>query len=169
MESKNQSLPEISADIKRTWQRTRRDHSAGGVVYRYADETNAVEIALIATRGATRWQLPKGSREQDESSVETAIREVQEEVGLDTVEKRFLQTIDYWYWDTFRKEVPELVHKSVDFYLLQVVGGTLSDACYEVDAAGWFPIANALQILTFQGELEVVRLAAQALRVSIEE
>lgn len=193
MIANSHSLPEISAEIKRTWKRIRRDYSAGGVAYRrcFPDDflgegqdreqlngdagketqtertentrAHSIEIALIATRGGKRWQLPKGSREGDESPTETAIREVEEEAGLKTVCEGYLKTIDYWYWDTYRKDVPELVHKTVDFYLLRVVGGTLTDQCYEVDAAEWFSFERAMQVMTFEGELEVVRLAMNAL------
>lgn len=123
-----------------------------------------IEVALIATRGGRRWQLPKGSREAGESPLQTAIREVHEEVGLRTTDEGFLKSIDYWYWDTYRKVVPELVHKSVDFYLLRVVGGALSDSSYEVDAVGWFTIEHALSILTFAGEREVLALAQSRLK-----
>lgn len=157
------TLPEISAQTKQTWTRIRHDNSAGGVAYRrVAAQGGAgenIEVALIATRGGRRWQLPKGSREANESSLQTAIREVHEEVGLHTENEGFLQTIDYWYWDTYRKEIAELVHKSVDFYLLRVVGGVLSDSSYEVDAVGWFSLERALHVLTFAGEREVVQMA----------
>jgi 8-oxo-dGTP pyrophosphatase MutT (NUDIX family) len=175
---KRSSLPEISAHTKATWTRTRHDRSAGGVAYRrVVAEENApahldaepiqmedFEVALIATRGGRRWQLPKGSREGNESSLETAIREVHEEVGLHTESQGFLQTIDYWYWDTYRKDVPELVHKAVDFYLLRVVGGVLSDSSYEVDAVGWFRLDHALRVLTFPGEREVLEMAQSKLQ-----
>ena len=153
------SLPVINQEIKRTWRRTRQDYSAGGVAYRLAPETNTVQIALIATHGGQRWQLPKGSRETGETSLVTAVREVAEETGIESVQEAFLQTIDYWYWDTYQKEVPELVHKLVDFYLLRMVGGELTDSSYEVDAVGWFTLADALRIMTFEGEKAVVRQA----------
>jgi 8-oxo-dGTP pyrophosphatase MutT (NUDIX family) len=152
-------LPEISEQTKRSWRPIRHEHSAGGVAYRFNPDTNQIEIALIATRGGMRWQLPKGALEEREASLEAAIREVYEEVGLCTEAECFLKSIDYWYWDTYRKSVPELVHKAVDFYLLRTVGGTLSDQCYEVDAVAWYPPEQALEILTFAGETEVVRLA----------
>jgi 8-oxo-dGTP pyrophosphatase MutT (NUDIX family) len=167
-----ESLPEISALTKSTWQRKRRDHSAGGVAFRRAPagegEAGEFEIALIATRGGKRWQLPKGSREGDERSEQTAVREVEEEVGLRTEVVEFLSSIDYWYWDTYRKDVPELVHKTVDFFLLRVVGGALNDACYEVDAVGWFSFDAAVRIMTFSGELEVVRLARERLNAGAD-
>lgn len=153
---------EIDEETKRNWQRQRRDHSAGGVAYRRVAQ-EAVEIALIATRNGTRWQLPKGTCEAGEAPDETARREVQEEVGLSTVDEGFLQAIDYWYWDTYRKRTPELVHKRVDFYLLRVVGGELSDASFEVDSAAWFTPEEALRLLTFPGEQAVVRQAIDRL------
>lgn len=155
--------PPISEQVKRNWQRCRLDYSAGGVAFRRAGRDGLVEVALIATRGGTRWQLPKGSREAGETSVETAIREVREEVGLTTEPVQFLETIEFWYWDTYRKEIPELVQKKVDFYLLRVTGGTISDQSYEVDGVAWFSMEQALAVLTFDGEREVAEQAARIL------
>ena len=156
---------QITEEIKRTWRRRRHDHSAGGVAYCRAGGPDApLEIALIATRSGTRWQLPKGTCENGETSEQTALREVAEEVGLVTACEGFLQAIEYWYWDTYRKETPELVQKRVDFYLLRVVGGELSDASIEVDSAAWFTPAEALTVLTFPGEREVVQTALACLR-----
>lgn len=150
-------LIEITEEIKRTWRRRRNDYSAGGVAYRRAGAE--LEIALIATRSGTRWQLPKGTCENGETSEQTALREVAEEVGLVTACDCFLQAIDYWYWDTYRKETPELVHKRVDFYLLRVVGGELNDSSIEVDSTAWFQPGEALNVLTFLGERDVVQAA----------
>ncbi len=149
--------PEITADVKATWRQRRSDFSAGGVAFRKGE--SGYEAALIATRGGTRWQLPKGTCEPNETLEQTAIREVMEEVGLHTAIVTFLQPIEYWYWDTYQRAVPELVHKRVDFFLLRVVGGELTDTCYEVDATGWFPLTQALELLSFRGERDVMRAA----------
>ena len=66
------------------------------------------------------------------------MREVAEEVGLATACDVSSRPSTYWYWDTYRKDMPELVHKRVDFYLLRVVGGELSDSSFEVDGTAWF-------------------------------
>lgn len=190
------SLPEITPEIRRTWRKTRQDHSSGGVAYAYlsagttqdgdsreiehvdqeksdidatktdssAHKDEHLQIALIATHGNQRWQLPKGSRETGETSLETAIREVEEETGLATEQVQFLRTIDYWYWDTYQKDVPELVHKLVDFYLLRVIGGTLNDSSYEVDDVRWFTPDAALDTMTFGGEKAVVKQAVALLQ-----
>ena len=152
--------PPITDEIKRTWPRSRLDTSSGGVAFRVLS-TGAVEIALIATRGGDRWQLPKGSCERGETSIETALREVEEEVGLCTRPVSFLRKIDFWYWDTYRKDVPELVHKQVDFWLVEVVSGVISDASHEVDGVAWYAIDSAINALTFPGERAVTEQARQ--------
>lgn len=162
MEPNKKEMPDTSPQPQ-PGRRARHAYSSGGVAYRRHPQTGEIEIALISTQGGTRWQLPKGSREADETSIQTAIREVEEEVGLLSEHEAFLQTVEYWYWDTHRKAIPELVHKSVDFYLLRVVGGKLSDASFEVDAVGWFSMEEAQEMLTFSGELGVTKLAATRL------
>lgn len=166
--------PPINAETKRTWTHRRSDYSAGGVAWRIVSGGGAApdgadfgvlqlestdmhfEVALIATRGGTRWQLPKGTREPGESAEATALREVEEEVGLKTQIDRFLRTVEYWYWDTWQRSPAVLVQKRVDFYLQRVVGGELSDASIEVDSTGWFTLREALALLTFSGERQVI-------------
>jgi 8-oxo-dGTP pyrophosphatase MutT (NUDIX family) len=155
-------LPTISSEMKRTWQPRRIDYSAGGVAYRFTTGT-LCEIALIATQGGTRWQLPKGTCEAGETQEQTAIREVEEEVGLQTENEGLLKTICYWYWDTYRKPTPELVQKHVALFLLRMVGGELSDTSIEVDAVAWFTPQQAIDILSFEGERDVVRMAQKKL------
>ncbi|MEM7127097.1 MAG: NUDIX domain-containing protein [Chloroflexota bacterium] len=165
------SLPEISEQIKKSWQPQRVDYSSGGVAYRLdvqgsqeSDDRRLLtsiesqtRIALIATHGGKRWQLPKGTVEDGETSLEAAIREVEEESGLQTEFNGFIETVEYWYWDTFNRVIPMLVRKRVDFYLLRVIGGELSDLSIEVDAVAWFTPEQALNRMTFKAERAIVR------------
>jgi len=141
----------------------RQSYSAGGVAFRLVEITQdcagGVQVALIATAGGHRWQLPKGRLEPGEEAVQAAIREVEEETGLRTVVELFLRTVAYSYTDTYKREVPETVYKRVDFYLLRVVGGELSDLSFEVDGVIWTTPEDALDRLTFDGERECVRQA----------
>lgn len=124
------------------------------------------EIALIATRGGTRWQLPKGTCEPGETVEQTALREVREECGLAGQCEAHLGAIEYWYWDTHHRTTPELVQKRVDFYLMQAVGGELSDASIEVDSVNWFTLTQASQVLTYPSEREMVSRATGLLAAS---
>jgi 8-oxo-dGTP diphosphatase len=124
-------------------------------------EAGSIEVALIATSGGRRWQLPKGRLEADEEPIMAAIREVQEETGLITAYEAFLKTIEYHYIDTYSRYIPELVIKRVDFYLLQVVGGELNNHSFEVDDVAWCSPAEALALLTFPSEQECIQVAQE--------
>lgn len=136
--------------------KTAMEISAGGVIYRRDEGEPAV--CLISTQGRTAWQLPKGIIERGEQPEEAARREVAEETGLHGELLRHLEKIEYWYvWERTR------IHKFVDFYLLRYVEGSTEDHDHEVDDARWFPLTEAQERLSFEGERRVLHLAAQAL------
>ena len=123
-----------------------------------------VEVALIATdREARRWQLPKGRLYLMEEPLAAALREVEEETGLETEYETFLKTVHYEYLDTYARSVPERVYKKVDFYLLRVVGGRLSDASIEVEKGGLGHTEDAFKRLAYAGEQECIELRLEHL------
>ena len=144
----------------------RHIHSAGGVAYRLhqASACSLVQVALIATdKECRRWQLPKGRLYPSEEPLTAALREVEEETGLETEFESFLKTVRYDYLDTYARAVPERVYKKVDFYLLRVVGGILSDASVEVRKVEWASPDDALVRLAYDGERDCIKLALEYL------
>lgn len=144
----------------------RHIHSAGGVAFRVQqDETlSSIQVALIATdKECRRWQLPKGRLYPTEKPLTAALREVEEETGLETEYESFLKTVHYQYLDTYARTVPEKVIKKVDFYLLRVVGGRLSDASVEVQKVEWASADEALTRLAYDGERDCLKLAMELL------
>ncbi len=139
--------------------RTEFHVSAGGVVYR-RDEDGRIWVAVIRVRD--RLALPKGLVEKGEKTLETAVREVQEETGLEVAPRAFIDKIDYWYyWREDGEKVRH--HKVVYFYLMQYKGGDPSRHDFEVDEVLWLPIEEALQRLSYKSEREVVRKAYEML------
>ena len=144
----------------------RHIHSAGGVAYRLqqADAQSFFEVAVIATdRECRRWQLPKGRLYPTEQPLTAALREVEEETGLETEFESFLKTVHYIYLDTYARTVPERVFKKVDFFLLRVVGGYLSAASVEVQKVEWASVGDALARLAYDGERDCLKLAMEHL------
>jgi len=139
--------------------KTRSEFSAGGVVIRRAPA--GVEVALAARRtrkGHLAWGLPKGLVEPGEEPDHTALREVQEETGLEAKIVRPLGDISYWYvWEN------ERVRKKVTFFLMEAMGGDLSLHDHEMEEVRWFPLQQAVGKASYPSEREVIRRGAEAL------
>lgn len=139
------------ADAKR---KTRNEHSSGGAVIDL--RTGVAYVALIATRGRTRWGLPKGAVGTGETSEQAALREVLEETGLEAEIVRPLDTIEYFF-----RAGDTLIRKRVDFYLMRYVGGTLTPQLTEVDDVEWVELNAAIQRASFESERKLLEIALQ--------
>jgi len=111
-------------------------------------------VALIATRGRTRWGLPKGAVSAGETSEQAALREVLEETGL---EARIIQPLDKIEY--FFRAGGTLIHKSVDFYLMIYTAGQLTPQLSEVDDVEWVALPDAIQRASFDSEKKLLEMA----------
>src|SRR6202165_1419047 len=136
--------------------RTRNEHSSGGAVISFRD--GAAFVAMIATRGRTRWGLPKGAVSEGETSEAAALREVREETGLEAKIVKPLDTIEYFF-----RAGDTLIRKRVDFYLMQHTGGTLTPQLREVDDAEWVELGEAIERASFESERKLLEVAQQEL------
>jgi 8-oxo-dGTP pyrophosphatase MutT (NUDIX family) len=141
---------------KSNWRKripTRQRVSAGGVAFRQrACET---EVALICVGRHKRWQLPKGTVERGESLEETALREVHEETGIETDVIAPIDTIEYRYIGRSRGRFVRY-HKQVHFFLMGYCSGDVADHDQEVLEARWVSFDQALQMLSFKNERQVL-------------
>lgn len=126
--------------------------SAGGVVYRKVNDI--LEVILCGMKTPVIWALPKGGPEQNETIEQTALREVQEETGLQVKIQTSLGEIQYsfvGYHDKIRYQ------KTVRFYLMVPTGGNISLHDPEFDFVRWFPESQIFNFMTYPSELEIVR------------
>ena len=130
----------------------RSEYSSGGAVIMFRD--GSPFVAMIATRGRTRWGLPKGAVSQGETSEGAALREVLEETGLQASIVKPLDTIEYFF-----RAGDTLIRKRVDFYLMLHSGGELTPQLSEVDDVEWVALSEAIRRASFDSERKLLESA----------
>lgn len=127
--------------------------SAGGLVYKKID--NILYFVLCYKKKTNRWHLPKGTQELNESIYNTAIREVEEETGLEVKMKTFLSDIFYKFTDTQNNTL----NKKVTFYIMEAIGGCFEKHDKEFDKIIWADSNEAIKLLNYTNEKELVTKA----------
>jgi 8-oxo-dGTP diphosphatase len=124
----------------------REVHAAGGVIVRDG------RIAVVHRPHREDWSLPKGKLEKGESFEEAAVREIREETGYEVTLGEPLTDVRY----EDHKGRP----KVVKYWLMSIVGGDFA-ANDEVDELRWLAPNDAIALLTYANDHEIVREAAE--------
>jgi 8-oxo-dGTP pyrophosphatase MutT (NUDIX family) len=176
------------AEISHGWERYRtlRAYSAGGVVFRLVPasplppqqvrlrraqgigyhsarggepKVTRVEVALVGRSRSGIWVLPKGTPHAGETIEQVALREVQEETGLQVRLIAYIGTISYRF---VRDHIR--YHKQVRHFLLEAIGGDITLHDQEYDRVGWFSLGEACRLLTYQNEVNILYQAEAILQ-----
>jgi 8-oxo-dGTP pyrophosphatase MutT (NUDIX family) len=136
--------------------------TAGGVLYKI--ENDKVYLCLIYRQWDFKpdgaWLLPKGHIEENETSQIAAQREIGEETGYSEIELiKFIKktSIEYKYKN-------EIIQKETEWFLFKLLGGqkikslTQGESSSEVFEIHWKEIGEAVNLITFDVEKEVVSL-----------
>jgi 8-oxo-dGTP pyrophosphatase MutT (NUDIX family) len=131
----------------------REEFSAGGVVVSKGQVITIVPVKRAAD-GRRVLGLPKGHPDGDETPEQAATREIAEEAGVRAELVEELGDVEYHYERKGRS-----VRKVVRFFLFDYTSGDLADHDHEIEEASWMPLAEAAQLLTYEGEREMVSRA----------
>jgi 8-oxo-dGTP diphosphatase len=119
--------------------------AAGGVVARHGPKE--LEVVLVHRPKYDDWSLPKGKCHSGESDEACALREVEEETGLRCELVSELASTSYR--DSAGR--PKLAR----YWLMHPAAGELH-ALNEVDDARWLSIDEAIELLTYERDRNVL-------------
>lgn len=119
--------------------------AAGGIVARRA--STGLELLLVYRRHRDDWTFPKGKIDPGETLRGCARREVLEETGMECRTAAFVDVVVY---STGRRR-----RKAVAYWLMWIDQGEFRPND-EVAAVGWFDLASARSVLTYQRDRDLL-------------
>lgn len=137
-----------------------REPTAGGIVFRRNEKSNAIEILLIQD-AKDRWTIPKGHIEEGETAKETAAREIGEETGLTSVDvMSWLGKIHFRY-----RRQQSLVLMTTQIYLVHAKKDSDKLKKEEwMNGIGWFDVHEALDMIEYEDIGKLILLAMKKIR-----
>jgi len=120
--------------------------AAGAVLWRPAESGEPL-IAVVHRPRYDDWSLPKGKVDPGETEPVTAVREILEETGYESVLGRRLASVSYPL---------EQGTKKVRYWAARSTGGGFSPNS-EVDKLDWLPVAEAMLRLQYPHDRKVLR------------
>ena len=108
------------------------------------------EKVLLIKQTKGHWGFPKGHVEENETEVETAIREVKEETNLDVEivsDKRYVE----------RYITDKGVDKESVYFIAKKIGGIAKEQEEEIVSMEWLDFEEAIEALTFDNMKELLK------------
>ena len=108
------------------------------------------KVLLVYEKNRNFWGFPKGHMEDGENEIETALREVKEEVGLDVeIDKDRRYTLNY----VIRDEID----KTTVLYIAKAKNEEIVMQENEIENIRWCSFEEALNTLTFDNWKEMFK------------
>lgn len=126
------------------------EKSCGALVYRkYHGNT---EILLIKHINSGHWSFPKGHVEAGETEIETAVREIKEETGIDVIiDQSFREIVTY----SPRRDT----HKEVVYFIAKAKNTDYTPQEDEIADIKWVEISRAGSVLAYENDKSIVNKA----------
>ena len=108
------------------------------------------KVLLVYEKNRNFWGFPKGHMEDGETEIETALREVKEEVGLDVeIDKKRRYTLNY--------VIGNEIDKTTVLYIAKAKDGKIIMQESEIENIKWCSFEEALNMLTFDDWKEMFK------------
>lgn len=135
---------------------------AGFIIFRRTEE--GVKYLLLYRRG-NYWNFPKGHFESGENSMDTALRETEEETGIKKGELHIIPNFRTQMRFSFRRG-EEKIHDTLILYLAETKKAQVLIAPREHSGYAWFLYQDAVKILgtKYIGTRQVLKQANDFIR-----
>ncbi len=131
----------------------KHEKSCGAVVY-YLNDSKEPEYLLIQHQNGGHWSFPKGHVEENETEIETALREIDEETNMKVkIDANFREVTTYSPADGIIKDVIYFVAEADDQQTKK------QDA--EVVETQWLTYESANETLTYASDQAILQVAHQ--------
>ena len=126
------------------------EKSCGAIVYRKFHGNT--EILLIKHVNSGHWSFPKGHVEFGETEVETALREVKEETGIDII-------IDPTFREIVSFSPKKGTQKTVVYFIAKARHTDYTPQEEEIAEIRWVEIGRACSVLSYENDKSIVNKA----------
>ncbi|MFH1623101.1 MAG: NUDIX domain-containing protein [Candidatus Aenigmatarchaeota archaeon] len=144
--------------------RTVREKSVGAVIFRrvkLGSRTATLYLLLHYHQNDDYWEFPRGGGEAGEAEMQTALREIREETGLDEKDLRFVEgfraAMHYWYVMNGTRRSKDAV-----YFLAESKSDTVVLSKEHLGFT-WAEYDDALKIFKFDNARNVLRQAHEFL------
>ena len=128
----------------------KKEKSCGAIVFYLKEDKE--QILLIKHSNSGHWSFPKGHVEEGETEVETAVREIMEETGVNAdIDTRFRTVVTY----SPKKDVI----KDVVYFFATTDNYDTRNQEEEVSEVRWVDIDKALGSVSYKNDKELVKKA----------
>lgn len=134
----------------------KREFSAGGIVFNKSGQVLLINNAAMRDPEKSYWGFPKGHLEAGETSRQAAVREVQEETGLEVEiignagESKYVYTHD-----------EEKIFKAITVFVMKQTGGELKFQPEELLGIEWVSPEEASNRLSFSQDKGLLKQAME--------
>jgi len=141
-----------------------KEVSAGAIIFKREKE---IKYLLLFRKKdehfSALWSFPRGKIEENETDIDAAKREIEEETGLDDIKflENFKEKINWFY-----KKDAQVIYKESTFFLAEYKSGDVKIS-EEHNDFKWCNYKEAMELLKFKNIKEVLEKADKFLKHSL--
>jgi 8-oxo-dGTP pyrophosphatase MutT (NUDIX family) len=145
--------------------RYRRDVSAGVIVFQRGSDGCRFLLLLSKLTKRPLWEFPKGGVDEGETLLQAALRELEEETGLNREQVRIVEGFEHkedYRFTSGKDDDRVFVRKAVTYFLAEAARTDIRLSAHEASEFAWLSVAEARSKLRYAARRRMLDVAAAA-------